>query len=415
MNIYQLKKAKFDIFLTLANEHYELNRQHMWDVWGIPRDEKIPLVFKYSKKDPSKVLISPKVPGMPDKWDIENFKKEKKYYAESKFCFIQCEKDKTMKQTYIDFITKADILKEATNGRINLYKTGGNLKKWSLELFRQMNLNIQPEQIQPDEHEFIESAKCGSLVWAKNGYKGKAYKKDMVSMYPYILKNQKFMIPIKRGEFKKITKKEFDKMDYYNFGIYRVKITGSDYRIFRYNKRNYYTHYDLAVAKKRSYKMELIEDDKPNFLFYGKDCRINGDVMFNQFVDYLFPLKKKQIDGAKDILNTIWGAMCEKNRMKLFADNNKLCEIGSDKIVEKTIPLNLEKEQYLIHAVKRKKIYLSDFARIGPFILSCGRKLIGDIIYPQLDNVVRLNTDRFLTLKREKINFNRKIMAIIGN
>jgi len=132
------------------------------------------------------------------------------------------------------------------------------------------------------------------LVWAKNGYKGKSYKKDMVSTYPYILKNQKFMIPIKRDEFKKISKKEFDKMDYYNFGIYRVKITCSDYRIFRYNKRNYYTHYDLTVAKKNGYKMELIVDDKPNCLIYGKDCRINGDVMFKQFIDYLFPLKKKK-------------------------------------------------------------------------------------------------------------------------
>jgi len=98
--------------------------------------------------------------------------------------------------------------------------------------------------------------------------------------------------------------------------------------------------------------------------------------------------------------------MCEKDRIKLFADNNKLCEIGSDKIVEKAIPLNWEKKQYLIHVVKREKIYLSNFARIGPFILACGRKLIGDILYPHLDNVVRLNTDGFLINKN--IDFTNK-------
>ena len=47
------------------------------------------------------------------------------------------------------------------------------------------------------------------------------------------------MIPLKAGEFKKFSKDEFDKLEYFTYGIYRVKIDKSEdeniNRLFRFN------------------------------------------------------------------------------------------------------------------------------------------------------------------------------------
>ena len=57
-----------------------------------------------------------------------------------------------------------------------------------------------------------------------------AWKYDINSSYPSIYSDVHFMIPIKRGEFKKLTSTEFKKMykSFFNNGIYKVKITYPD-------------------------------------------------------------------------------------------------------------------------------------------------------------------------------------------
>ena len=50
---------------------------------------------------------------------------------------------------------------------------------------------------------------------------------------------------------------------------------------------------------------------QPNFLFYSKDKLMNGAYLFKNFVDELYELKQQKVNGAKDILNTLWGGLTE--------------------------------------------------------------------------------------------------------
>ena len=38
---------------------------------------------------------------------------------------------------------------------------------------------------------------------------------------------------------------------------------------------------------------------------------MDGAFLFNKYVDELYELKMKGIQGAKEILNILWGALCE--------------------------------------------------------------------------------------------------------
>src|SRR5690606_24452009 len=113
-------------------------------------------------------------------------------------------------------INNANKLKELTDGKINLYKTG-TFKNAALKLFHDFNELIQPEPILQAEGIWIKEAMKGPLVWATK-YKGDCYEYDVVSMYPSIMRDQKFSVPIKAGIFKKLTQDEFDNAKYYEYG-----------------------------------------------------------------------------------------------------------------------------------------------------------------------------------------------------
>ena len=88
--------------------------------------EKIPIVYKYNFNNPSHVrLYNGKGYSTIT---YEDFKQKKyKECITSPYIFIKNTKP-TMKETYEDFIIKANDLKKYTNGNYNLYKTGTILK-----------------------------------------------------------------------------------------------------------------------------------------------------------------------------------------------------------------------------------------------------------------------------------------------
>ena len=79
--------------------------------------------------------------------------------------------------------------------------------------------------------------------------------------------------------------------------------------LYRYNKHSRYTHIDLSRAKELGLNVELIQDGSPNALVYEKETRVPGEVIFGEYVNFLFKdLKSKGgIIGrvAKRILNTL--------------------------------------------------------------------------------------------------------------
>eukprot|EP01132_Coremiostelium_polycephalum_P007661 gene7661-9425_t len=127
-------------------------------------------------------------------------------------------------------------------------------------------------------------------------------------MYAAIMRDQRFQIPIKRGEFIKLSQQEFESWPFIKFGIYRVVIQGNN-KAFRFNPRGYYTHYDLQLAKTLGLMIKLIEDGNPNFLSYDGPTKINGDTLFKSYIDYVLDLIKKGVPRSKELYTTFWGML----------------------------------------------------------------------------------------------------------
>ena len=94
-------------------------------------------------------------------------------------------------------------------------------------------------------------------------------------MFPYIMKLNNTMIPVKRGIFKIITNDDLQEMKIklngsYAFEIYKMEILKSEdekiNRLFRFNETNEYTTVDLRNADFLGLKMNLLNDTKWNFL-----------------------------------------------------------------------------------------------------------------------------------------------------
>ena len=156
----------------------------------------------------------------------------------------------------------------------------------------------------------------GGLIWADDDWQGYGKQYDETSLYPSIQQSA-LTFPISKGKFQ--TLKDFVNHRGFNlYGIFHAEIEKKqEIKLFRYNKHNRYTHIDLARAKALGLQINLIQDGIPNSLVYEKETRIPGKVIFGEYVEFLFTLKN--LGGmisrvAKRILNTLWGALCQRKR-----------------------------------------------------------------------------------------------------
>ena len=391
------KDAKQTVTLALNFEHYSFYNAATKLEKGIAHEEKTPVVFQY-------------VPGEFDKVRLFDGKKYR-LVSYDKFCdmrskpitcpyvFVKLMKstDTTMRESYENFMKMANTLKEYTDGKYNLFKTG-NIKRAALHRFIELNPTLLPEPLDPIEAEWISKASHGSLMCAKNDYTGEIHEYDINSAYPRVLSAQKFSMPIKKGVFKCITQEEFDQCKYFDYGIYRVEIQSIEAMLFRRNRSNYYTHYDLARAKELGMKMILIEDGQPNALLYsGASARINGDKAFGEFVKELYELKKnhpKIRQYFKMPLNIIWGAMAERYRHKKCILPGTHPEITFSNIVSLLPRKSGDKTYYSLKAYDHIA-YNLPFARVAPFLLARCRMMMSRIMEPHKQHIVRVHTDGF--------------------
>ena len=204
-----------------------------------------------------------------------------------------------------------------------------------------------------------------------------------------------------------MTQREFENREIIQYGIYGcvIKNKSKKHKLFRFYPKNYYTHYDLATAKELGFGIKLIQDNQPNVLLYDGNCRINGNKIFKEYVDFLFPLKKIGIERAKKILNILWGALIQKNEFTILFDQNsdEICEIRGDKRVVSFTPTNKQCTSFAIRLAKIDQYYETNFARLGPFLLSFARMKIANIILTYSENVKRIHTGGFIYQKIKKI------------
>lgn len=398
-----IKPAKFTITLVLQYEHYYLRIENK--VRGIAHEEKQPLVFKYNSENPKLVRV---YNGTGFKTiTFDKLAEYRQKPISSPFVLVK-HTEGSMKDTYVKFITEADLLKEHTKGIYNLYKTGTYLKA-SVNRFYELNPTVIAEEIEEEEAEWIRKGNNGSLMWAKKGYKGEGYCYDINSEFPAILASQKFLIPIKAGVFKKMTKEEFDNLTYFEYGIYRAKVYNSDYRLFRNKNNNYYTHFDLTRAKELNYEIELIVDGHNNLLSYAdKNSKINGNIIFEEFVKELYKLKAEFHDIRnifKKPLNIIWGALCERIQFKKMHSVDEVCDVDGEVISLTPIGSYDDPQHYISRTHKVGEVFNTPFARLGPFLLARARAMISRIIEPHINTIVRVHTDGFISTK--ELTFSR--------
>jgi hypothetical protein len=363
------------------------------DNFSVSYKERKPIIFKKSLKD---FLAYDGVKT----YHLSLEEQTKHYNFETDSMLIhKRDNDNTLEQEYNEFIHDAKVLKESTNGYINLYKTGYKDKVVALDLFDRYTKHIMKAPvIYQAEANFINNSSIGAIIFTDD-YSGPAYKYDVVSMYPSIM-NSKMLFPIKEGEFLYLT--EFSEA-FFKYGIYRAEIDKvqiaynvNSRKLFRFNKQNYYTHFDLTRAKELGLEIKLIIDDQPNFLYYSREKLMTGTELFGNYVKLLFEMKKKNIPRAKGILNILWGALSQKAINK---------HIISDKIGSTyKIPDNYNIDQIKpyddnsthIGITNNDKQFKTGFGRLKPFLISKGRSVISKITEPYVDNLIRCHTDGFL-------------------
>jgi hypothetical protein len=303
---------------------------------------------------------------------------------------------------YEEFVEDADELKETTKGLINMYRSGRNAQTAINLAFHFLNKkNIVPEQITVEEARWIQEASQGALRFGEK-YQGEAWKYDINSSYPSIYSSSKVHIPVKEGEFKRLTAKEFNDLETYSVGIYRatVEYPNNDkkyHKIFQQNSSNYYTHIELNFAKKKGFKIKIIEDSEPNFLYYSREKCLLGSQCFKEYVDLLYGLRRTNPNlnkRCKTLLTTLWGALCQHDECQIKIKLDEEFEVAEHNEIFKT---EWNETHMTLTLIRKNKPFETNWARMKCFILAKGRVKIAEYIYPHMDHVKRCHTDSMVT------------------
>ena len=310
------------------------------------------------------------------------------------FFVIYKPKDKkTLRQKFEEFLKAREEILKHTDNFIDLFSTPLFSQCAQRVLYVFGGSNIQPEPITALEAEWVNNSFKGALIYAQEGTYEQAISIDQNSMYSHYLSSDKFMIPYKSGEFKKL-----DKItnSVYPYGIYRAIVTSTNVslnKFFRFNKLNYYTHFDLSNATSLGFTVELIQDDQANCLLYDSKSRTYGHRAYSQTITYLFNLKNK-CKYAKGILSALWGSMTEKNTKKIsiLKTQEEYEDIQDNCMITKITKTDTGTK---VHYINSDKIFKTDYARVGPFLTAYCRLQMQKFINTnfKLEDVIRIHTD----------------------
>jgi hypothetical protein len=482
---YPTKNRQCAVYLKLRNEHYSVDESHLKKRdYLCPPNEKKVIFYTYHPEDILKdgkgnITKTPAFhtyyygeigeiirefnkdgeeyggfkedihQGEPIFHTTSDEKEEKEFlkklidsrynYFSSKEIYIH-EKDKNkLVSSYNEFIYNANELKKITD--LNMFKTG-SIKDTCVDFFNKYNNSVETEEISVLEEDFIKNCYRGPLLYAQKGYTGKAHKCDISSAYPAILISL-FTLPIKRGTFHFLDDDEFNGWKskneknkgqrYFKYGIYRCVITSENKnknKLFTFNEKNYYTHIDLETAYKHNFNIELIHDNKPNFLHYENKCNRQAKLMFKKFVDTLYEIKKtrKDITYTKKLLNMLWGALCEHKISKQIVaddrdtDNIYVKENGEEIHYLGEVDENLDIKDHrvlnnhrsVIEFIDNRELYRTNYARLGPFLTAKQRQIISDYACYDIENVIRIHTDSIISSKKFKFEMKNKEDCEIG-
>jgi hypothetical protein len=243
---------------------------------------------------------------------------------------------------------------------------------------------------------------------------------DINSAFAYIMSGNdnhiKLDIPVSKPTYKTIKQDEFDKMEYYNYGIYNciVEKSGIEYidRLFRFNNSNKeYTHIDLNCVKllnsrikdkSKQLKIKIIEKNN-NVMLYEKNRVLNTDLFYEYFKCCFNYDNKNKITTRKQgnifkILSCKFhGLLASKKKRIINLNNDKEHVINNDETI-----VNIYDNFKSIDVSNKNFIY--PYARMSVFICAKVREFLLKTMIKNakyLNNIIRVNTDSFSIINED--------------
>ena len=184
-------------------------------------------------------------------------------------------------------------------------------------------------------------------------------------------------------------------------GIYKCIIEPSTDKninnLFRFNKKNYYAHYDMRQARHLSLKLIIIIDDgQANLLYYSSSKCVKAVNMFGDYINLLYPLKQQKVQGAKMLINLIWGALSTKLVKKKYFELSEDVIIPSNTNIQ-CIRILDDGKTYQIKTSDNDKVFKYDYGRLAPFLVARGREKIVKMLEPNIENIKYCHTDGWLS------------------
>lgn len=324
--------------------------------------------------------------------NVSNYDKTKPLYTKCHHCRNE-KVHTTLYECYCSFRDENKAIRRLTKDLVSPMMNG-TPPKLSKYLFLMFNHNKDFFPItNPEEYRWNIDSTKGSFIWCDNGFKGEVQKYDINSAFPYILQSS-LKFPYKEGEFLIIDKLP-KKLKY---GTYRCKITGINPKLFKHNETNKYTHIDIKLARKYDYNIELIQDGQPNFLYYNDDCLYSGTEIFKDVIDYLYKFKKEKKEPTrliKTIITSMYGILTQHNHFVSTIGYDEEFDMPEKKLISLT--RNRTNKTMTITYVDESDGYKGIMPRLNPFMLSQSRYRLSQMIYPDIDKIVRVQTDSFYT------------------
>ncbi len=381
-------RFKFNCPVRLLNEHYSVDKENI----------QFYNLLKHIPKRTQQLVFCEELHDAVHCYDGINYytlsytdyqtEKNQNYFGERAY-INELEEGMNITETY-DFIMKeTEKLKHLTGGRMDLARSGFKCVNEAMKTLHYNFIGLTvPEPINQHEQIWIHNAFMGGMIFSQKCKLETAFSYDMNSMYPSIMSHHSFTFPILQGEFKKI--KEIP----VSYGIYRVVIhrSGDETvdRLFRFNPLHFYTHYDIHSAKQLNLQVELIQDEEANALLYTQK-RANGSIYFKEIVDELYKLKR-ECKFAKRILNSMWGALSQRNKIKRTTVNT--IELEDDELI---VDINPTGDFHRITYVKQSKYFKTPYGRLGVFLTSKARYEMTKTLLPYKNNIFRTHTDGFIS------------------
>eukprot|EP01040_Poterioochromonas_malhamensis_P014966 gene14966-16664_t len=265
------------------------------------------------------------------------------------------------------------------------------------------------------EAHYIESCYNGALISIDPSYINKpiqCYGYDYSACYPNLLVSNKLKMPIRVGTRRRLTSLP-TKLEY---GIYKVKVVNFPNHLFKLNKFNFYTHYDIEFLLNNDYEVELIQvpENEFNAMIWYSDSLIYTEAIFRPWFDILAEAKQ-QLKGnkiVKRLLSSLWGTLCSFNKQYINDDEDlpsdfSMSSLTSDEqTTYKQIDVQVYETKITYTICKKDSIYKHNFARLKPFLISFARINLANFIlkHDLTRDIVRIHTDN-VTLRNPIKNY----------